>query len=136
MSFKPRQLFDTILYHATPAENVDSICKHGLLASKNCGGWSHSQHSNLIECGYRFLALEKRGAEAHSRNGLFVILEFEYSGLVAEFTGKLGRFERRMGVECLATRQEYDAVLFVEGCNTELMFHADRPALKPIRRPP
>ncbi len=78
--------------------------------------------------------MEKRGAEDHSSNGLFVILEFEYSGLVAEFTGKPGRFERKMGAECLASHQEYDAVLFVEGGNTELMFRADRPTIKPINQ--
>lgn len=128
MSFRPLRLSDVVLYHATPAEYVDSICMHGLLA-----GVSRPQHSNQMESGYRFLAMERRGAEDHSKNGRFVILEFKYSGLVAEFTGKPGRFERKMGAECLATYQEYDAVLFVEGCNTELMFRADRPLLKPIR---
>lgn len=134
MSFRPLRLSGVILYHATPSENVDSIFSHGLLAGEYCGGWPRSQHSNRMECGYRFLALEKRGAEDHSRNGLFIILEFEYSGLVAEFTGKPGRFERKMGADCLAAHQEFDAVLYVEGCNTELMFRADRPALKPVRR--
>lgn len=125
MSFRPLQLSDVILYHATPVKNVASICVQGLRAHA-----ATRQHSNQMESDYRFLSLEKRGAEDHSQNGLFVILEFEYSGLVAEFTGKSGQFERRMGAECLAAHPEYDAVLFVEGCNTEL-FRADEPVLKP-----